>query len=215
MHLQAGTEVMCCSAQVDELTEFEPQVRGEIGAFGWHFVSSLPASEEAALQYNTAEGAKHKFYQVAAWAGHRLDWALQQIFSGALACLSWKGSGGEGCTRVRQVAPYVSQLRRFIKRRRAAKGAKKKPGRKAEAPAAAAAPATTAAAPAPAAAAAEPPPAAAPTQQVQVLKGHLLYKAACMQQGTPCVQPPGLTPLVLCPGRSEPASRAGLAQLQV
>jgi hypothetical protein len=49
--------------QVDEATEFEPQVRGEIGAFGWHFVASLPASEEAAMQYNTAEGAKHKFYQ--------------------------------------------------------------------------------------------------------------------------------------------------------
>ena len=39
-------------------------MRGEIGAFGWHFVSSLPASEEATMQYNTAEGAKHKFYQV-------------------------------------------------------------------------------------------------------------------------------------------------------
>ena len=48
---------------MDELTEFEPQVRGEIGAFGWHFVASLPASEEATMQYNTAEGAKHKFYQ--------------------------------------------------------------------------------------------------------------------------------------------------------
>ncbi len=50
--------------QVEETTEFEPQVRGEIGAFGWHFVTSLPASEEAAMQYNTAEGARHHFYQV-------------------------------------------------------------------------------------------------------------------------------------------------------
>lgn len=54
------------ATQVEETTEFEPQVRGEIGAFGWHFVTSLPASEEAAMQYNTAEGARHNFYQVCA-----------------------------------------------------------------------------------------------------------------------------------------------------
>ena len=59
-----GCKVTGWITQVDEQTEFEPQVRGEIGAFGWHYVSSLPASEEATMQYNTAEGAKHKFYQV-------------------------------------------------------------------------------------------------------------------------------------------------------
>ncbi len=46
------------------MTEFQPQVRGEIGAFGWHFVMELPASEEAAMQFSNAEGNKHHFYQV-------------------------------------------------------------------------------------------------------------------------------------------------------
>ena len=64
MQLCTVRDIAWCVAQVDEQTEFAPQVRGEIGAFGWHYVSSLPASEEATLQYNTAEGAKHKFYQV-------------------------------------------------------------------------------------------------------------------------------------------------------
>ncbi len=50
--------------QVDEATEFQPQVRGEVGAFAWHYVAHLPASEEASMQYNNTEGARHKFFQV-------------------------------------------------------------------------------------------------------------------------------------------------------
>ena len=49
---------------MDEATEFQPQVRGEVGAFAWHYVAHLPASEEASMQYNNTEGARHKFFQV-------------------------------------------------------------------------------------------------------------------------------------------------------
>lgn len=61
---RAWCEVVLVMLQIDETTEFQPEVRGEIGAFGWHFVTALPASEEAAMQYSTAEGARHHFYQV-------------------------------------------------------------------------------------------------------------------------------------------------------
>ena len=55
-----------CAAggQVDEATEFQPLVRGEVGAFAWHYVAHLPASEEASMHYNNTEGARHKFFQV-------------------------------------------------------------------------------------------------------------------------------------------------------
>ena len=55
-----------CAAdgQVDEATEFQPEVRGEVGAFAWHYVAHLPASEEASMHYNNTEGARHKFFQV-------------------------------------------------------------------------------------------------------------------------------------------------------
>ncbi|CAL8470769.1 g10311 [Coccomyxa elongata] len=89
-HIKQQRSKLYIITGVEETTEFEPQVRGEIGAFGWHYVTSLPASEEAAMQYNTAEGARHHFYQV---------------------------------------APYVSQLRRFVKKKKA-QAKKKKPDAK-------------------------------------------------------------------------------------
>ena len=52
------------SAQVDEATEFQPEVRGEVGAFAWHYLAHLPASEEASMHYNNTEGARHRFFQV-------------------------------------------------------------------------------------------------------------------------------------------------------
>lgn len=52
------------NAQVNEATEFQPQVRGEVGAFAWHYISHLPASEEASMHYNNTEGARHRFFQV-------------------------------------------------------------------------------------------------------------------------------------------------------
>ena len=50
--------------QIEETTQFQPQVRGEVGGFAWHYVAHLPASEEASMHYNNTEGARHRFFQV-------------------------------------------------------------------------------------------------------------------------------------------------------
>jgi len=54
------------SAQgVDESTPFAPHVRGEIGAFGWHVVSHLPATwEEGRQHFVNEQGGRHKFFNV-------------------------------------------------------------------------------------------------------------------------------------------------------
>ena len=80
--------------QVEETTEFEPQVRGEIGAFGWHYVTSLPASEEAAMQYNTAEGARHHFYQVCFW--HAVSLAVLSTLATLIRLSVINSSDGAG-----------------------------------------------------------------------------------------------------------------------
>ena len=49
---------------MDEATEFQPEVRGEVGGFAWHYLAHLPASEEASMHYNNTEGARHRFFQV-------------------------------------------------------------------------------------------------------------------------------------------------------
>ena len=50
--------------QIEETTQFQPQVRGEVGGFAWHYVAHLPASEEASMHYNNTEEARHRFFQV-------------------------------------------------------------------------------------------------------------------------------------------------------
>lgn len=50
---------------VDESTPFAPHVRGEIGAFGWHVISHLPATwEEGKQHFVNTEGGRHKFFNV-------------------------------------------------------------------------------------------------------------------------------------------------------
>ncbi|CAK0782742.1 hypothetical protein CVIRNUC_005937 [Coccomyxa viridis] len=88
-HIKQQRSKLFIVAGIEETTQFQPQVRGEIGGFAWHYVAHLPASEEASMHYNNTEGARHRFFQV---------------------------------------APYVSQLRQFVKRRKAQqqRGKKKK-----------------------------------------------------------------------------------------
>ncbi|GAX81225.1 hypothetical protein CEUSTIGMA_g8657.t1 [Chlamydomonas eustigma] len=48
-----------------QTTAFAPQTKGEIGAYGWHYIEDLPASiEEANKAYLSSTGAKHRFFGV-------------------------------------------------------------------------------------------------------------------------------------------------------
>jgi mRNA-decapping enzyme subunit 2 len=50
---------------VEESTPFAPHVRGEIGAYGWHVISHLPATwEEGKQLFVNTEGGRHKFFNV-------------------------------------------------------------------------------------------------------------------------------------------------------
>jgi mRNA-decapping enzyme subunit 2 len=50
---------------VEESTPFAPHVRGEIGAYGWHVVTHLPATwEEGKQLFVNTEGGRHKFFNV-------------------------------------------------------------------------------------------------------------------------------------------------------
>ena len=46
---------------------FAPLTKGEIGAFGWHYIRDLPATTEEANQaYLSSAGTKHRFFMVIA-----------------------------------------------------------------------------------------------------------------------------------------------------
>ena len=50
---------------VEESTPFAPHVRGEIGAYGWHVITHLPATwEEGKQLFVNTEGGRHKFFNV-------------------------------------------------------------------------------------------------------------------------------------------------------
>lgn len=65
--------------QIDETTCFLPTVKGEIGAFGWHIIEDLPATNEATRQvYLNAQGSRHRFHLVSCWCP-RLTGSANQL----------------------------------------------------------------------------------------------------------------------------------------
>ena len=64
---------------VDESTPFAPHVRGEIGAFGWHVISHLPANwEESKQLFVNTDGGRHRFFNVWPYMKALKSWISKQ-----------------------------------------------------------------------------------------------------------------------------------------
>jgi hypothetical protein len=64
---------------VNESTLFAPHVRGEIGAFGWHVISHLPATwEEGKQLFVNEQGGRHKFFNVWPYIKPLRKWIARQ-----------------------------------------------------------------------------------------------------------------------------------------
>lgn len=50
-------------AQVDEGTAFHPQMKGEIGGYGWYEVAQLPDQPQS-VKYADASGKRINFFKV-------------------------------------------------------------------------------------------------------------------------------------------------------
>lgn len=62
---------------VDESTPFAPNVRGEIGAFGWHLIDHLPSSKtESKHLYVNESGRRHRFFNVWPYMKKLRSWIL-------------------------------------------------------------------------------------------------------------------------------------------
>lgn len=77
-----------------DTTVCAPKTKGEIGAYGWHYVKDLPATlDEANQVYMSSSGVKHRFFMVQPFVRPLREWIRnRQIQMGLIAAKGGKGA---------------------------------------------------------------------------------------------------------------------------